>query len=157
MSDFERLVLRFAQTPFLVCNQEGEVMVLSRPEMKRVLDASDLETHVVMNLQRGLRNFYNLAKGKTEYTIKEVAQVAGVAPSAIYFWVKERAITPSVKVRHGGGRGNNILFNWADAIAAGVMGSLTRQGASLETLSKIQPLFTEKKRIGKKVQASSRS
>ena len=69
------------------------------------------------------------------FTISDVATVAGYEESTIRDWLKAAVLKPSV--RPPSGRGREMLFSFDDAVAAGLCGSLRRQGVPISVLVKV--------------------
>jgi len=153
MTDFQSLQSRLKSKPYLVADgTAGEVSLVNQTRAFRLMNESGVFTSlVIMDAYQALQNFAKLTgEANREYTLKEIKTIAGVAYSQSFNWLMEGVIVPSIRGRSGSGRGNYVLFSWADAYAAGVIGNLRRQGVRLELLKKIQPLLAEKKTKNKK-------
>jgi hypothetical protein len=73
-----------------------------------------------------------------------------------YHHVRQGVLVPSVRDANGSGTGDTeARFSWADAFAAGIIGSLRRLGLKTDVLRQVQPLFTETKQTPQKVRQPS--
>ena len=163
MPDIDTLKSRLKVTPYLVADgASGEVALVSESRAFRMMYESGMfPTQTITNAGQALTNFTRLT-GETDrhFTLSEIKTIAGVPYSQAYNWLMEGVLEPSVRPRCGSGKGRDVIFNFADAYTAGLLGSLRRQGLPLDILRKIQPLFLKpvkkKSRTGRKAVTSGR-
>ena len=159
--DYELLKSRLRQTRYIVADgSTAEVALVNEGRVFRLMNKSGpFPSQVIVDAAKALQNFVRLT-GDTdrEFTLQEIATVAGVPYSQAYNWLMEGVIVPSVRGRNGSGRGKDILFSWQDAYVAGLLGSLRRQGVGLDVLRKVSQIFVKspkKKRATRKVATST--
>ncbi|MAT71567.1 MAG: hypothetical protein CMJ58_18825 [Planctomycetaceae bacterium] len=70
-----------------------------------------------------------LAEGREHFTREEIATIGGVTGQTVETWKNRRAIVPSVQDRPA-------LYSMADAFAAGLFGTLRRNGLPWELAAK---------------------
>lgn len=154
MDERERLWELIAKTPYLVVDQRTAVARLVTPA--EVITVMGDGEHYVLDLRRRQSEIKRMLS-KDEYKLRELAQMAGVEYQVAYWWqTREQVITPSIRPM-GNGKGHHALFSFADVYSASVIGLLRRQGAGLQSLRKIQPLFCDtKNQAARKTQTSKR-
>jgi len=125
-------------------------------------EAGPFPTRAIVDLGAALEGFARLdkvGKGDREFTLGEVAKVAGMGYHLAYHYVQRGVFVPSVRLFGGSGRGDGeARFSWRDAFLAGVVGCLRRQGVKMELLRQVPALFSsEKKRTGGRRKPAGRS
>lgn len=145
-TDEDRLWSRLERTPYLIIDcSSAQASLVAEETMLRSMGST---THFVINAKAGYDNFRKLAKEQTQFSLTDISKVAGVEYHAAHFWMREGIITPSIQEAGGSGRGRGPIFSFADAFAAGIIGSMRRQGIGLDVLKRVAPLF--EKRISAK-------
>lgn len=146
MTDYESLKTRLKETPYLVADgATNEVKLVNERDAVRLMSEAGLfHSHVIMEAGRALENFKMLTgESKRQFALKEIATITGTPYSQVYGWLDENVIVPSIRPASGAGKGRGPLFSWSDAFAAGICGSLRRQGVGLDVLRQVSPLFTK--------------
>lgn len=161
MSHYVRLKKSVRHTSHLIIDgATDEVRLVDEETTFHMMNETGLfRSQVVMNASRALENFAQLSgKDDRNFTLREITAMTGQPYSQVYGWLLEKVIWPSVRPPSGSGRGKESLFSWGDAFAAGVVGSLRRNGVGLPLLKQVQPLFNKtKKRTARKLTTSGRS
>lgn len=142
MNDIERIGKMLKRRPFLMCDAEtGTVELISESAaMKQVFDWN--HPRLLVNL-RGAFNQFGTLEGvdcNRSYRRAAVAKVAGVSKEAVWTWIRDNALLPSIR-ESGRGRGLGPLYSWTDLFCAAVIGMARRQGMPLSVLRQIQPMF----------------
>lgn len=158
----EKLKNRLEKTPYLLIDlKTGKASLQKRTAMLKHVGSG---THIIMDAHGGFGGLKNLAKDQTEFSLTDIAKVAGVEYHAAHAWMREEVLTPSIREASGPGRGRNPVFSFADAVAAGIIGSLRRQGVQRDVLKQIAPLLNDeacqvksKKQTAQKPTTSKRS
>jgi len=124
---------------------------------REMLEALGNQNYFILHAQRAFDSFAARSKTGDQYSLTDVAAVAGVDYFTAHYWLRENIIKASVRPASGAGTGRGPLFSWTDAFCVGVIGSLRRQGLNLEISRAVSDLFAEKKRTGQRVAARGRS
>ncbi len=150
---FERLEARLEETPFLLVNvASGKAQLANSDEMLAVLGNADC---LVINAANALAGLRRMAKSKSEFTITEIAKIAGVEYPAAHAWMRDGIVPASIRPPQGAGRGRQPIFSVGDALTAGIVGTCRRRGVSLEHLKLVSPLFQERNRAAASTAARS--
>jgi len=165
MSEYLELRKRLESKPYLMTDVlSGDVRLISEGEALRLMMDSDpiQQTRATTNARSGLEGFANLVgKDDRPFSLKEVAEVAGMSYHLAYNYVQRGIFTPSVRPFDGSGlQGEKEgRFSWRDCYVAGIVGSFRRLGVKPDLLAKIPPLFSEtkRKRTRKAAATTSRS
>jgi DNA-binding transcriptional MerR regulator len=104
-------------------------------------------SYLVMNAHNSFISLRRMARGQTEFSLTDIAKIAGVEYHAAHAWMREGLVPASIRSAQGAGRGRNPIFSIGDALTAGIIGTCRRHGLSLEHLKLISPLFQERTRV----------
>lgn len=159
-SERDRLRERLQRTPYLLIDcQTKTAKLATEDEMRKKVGGG---THFIMDARGAFDGLSGLAGDKEQFSLTEIAKIAGVEYHAGHFWMREGVLSPSIRPPQGSGRGRGPIFSFCDAVAAGILGTLRRQGIELETAQTVVPLFSgdgrqNKKRSARKGLASKRT
>ena len=160
-SEYTQLKKRLRSTPFLVADGNmGEVRLVNEADSLRLMSESGLfHSQVIMNAGRALENFTQLTgRRDRSFSLRDIAAITGSPYHMVHRWLDEKVVVASIRPAGGSGKGKEPLFSWADAFAAGICGSLRRQGVGLDVLRKVSQIFAKspkKKRATRKVATST--
>ena len=166
---YERLRERLDRQPYLVVDAvTGEARLADQPTAFRLMvEAGAFTKLAVIDGLGALEGFATKTPaGKTDrqFTMKQIAEIAGVTYHTGYAHVRKHGVLPApIRPFVGrGGRGEvEARFDWMSAFVAGLVGTLKRQGLSLGVLARAQVEITDellgKKRTGRKAAACKRS
>ena len=160
MTQYETLENRLRRTPYLVVDPADENVQLIDEASALDLMANRPGATLILNALGALHNFARLKGVGTddrEFALKDIAAIMGVKYHACHFYVREGYVTPSVQRAADSGRYYPHTFDWTDAYIAGIIGTLKRAGQSLKLSKQLQPLFCNKKRLGRKQQSSAQA
>jgi hypothetical protein len=165
MNEYQRLTEKLRGRPFLIADgATGRVRLANQQAVFRAMaEGGEFPSSLILNAGGGLKRFARLrgvGEGDREFTLKDIAAIAGMSYHLTYHYASEGVLNPSVRDFGGPGNGedNQARFSWTDAFCAGIVGSLRRHGLGLDVLRKVQPLFTDsKKRTAKRRQPAERS
>ena len=143
MTEYERLSKRLTREPYLVVDAvTGQARLADQVTTFRLMIlAGPFPKQAILDAQGTLEGFANRTPaGKTdrEFSMGEIAQIAGLRYHTAYKHVSEGVLPPPVRPFVGrGGRGSvEARFDWMGAFVAGLLGTLKRQGLPLEVLSR---------------------
>lgn len=146
MTDYEQLLARLREQPYLVATMDGDVRLTTQPAILRLLvESGDFPSACVINAYEALRRFARLrgiGENRT-FGSKDVAAIAGMSYMSLYEAVRGGVFTPSIRPFHGSGQGHEgeARFSWCDAFCAGLIGSLRRHRIPMDVCRRIQPLM----------------
>jgi hypothetical protein len=152
MSEYETIKRLLRRTPFLVANPAtGQVTLRTRTDALRIMaDNGPFPSYAIIDLASGVKHFVATTDGgeiDREFGLNEIAACAGMTYHNFYRYVRRGVFAPSIRPFGGSGTGEvEGKFSWADAFAAGVVGSLQRLGLKPGLLSKVQPLLIHPKK-----------
>ena len=164
MNDYQKLSAMLNGKPYLIANgATRKVRLANRATMFRAMtEEGEFPSSLIMDAGEGLKRFARLrgvGEADREFTLKDIAAIAGMSYHLTYHYVSQGVLRPSVRDFGGPGNGedNQAKFTWTDAFCGGIVGSLRRHGLGLDVLRKVQPLFSDtKKRTPRKVQTPAR-
>lgn len=145
MSDYEKLKNRLQKTPFLTTDADSDKCALigsaAATRMKMDSEFAPFPSIVLMNLAECLKAF-SVRAGTADrvFTTADLTKIAHQPYSTIRHWLDEGILVPSIRDADHKER----LFSYADAFAAGVLGSLRRQGQWLPMMRKVSSLLAER-------------
>ena len=162
MTQYEELKSKLTDKPYLVADVVTQKvrLVNQTTAFDLMAKSGSFPTHAIVNLRGALEGFAKLngvGKVDREFSLREVAGAAGMSYHNFYItYYKSGIVTPSVRDFGGSGQGEQCeaKFNWRDAFVAGTVGTLRRQGLSMDVLKKVPKLFEEKKKRPKRKQQS---
>ena len=166
MSDYERLRELLKPTPYLVADPiTGTVeLVPTERGLQVIEDGGPFPTTAVLKLVPFVDGFADeVGREDRMFTMREIAEIAGMAYHAAYYYCTRVVLHPSLRGFGGHGTGRvEARFSWADAFCAGVVGTLRRYGLKPDQLRKVRELFveestSEKKQTAREAATSGRS
>ena len=167
MTAYERLEKRLAQSPYLVVDAvTGEARLVNEPTAFQIMIlAGPFPKQAILDARGALEGFANLkpvGRTDTEFSMGQIAQIAGLRYHTAYKHVDEGVLPRPVRDFGGHGKGRvEARFDWISGFVAGLLGTLKRQGLSLEVLARARVQITDelngKKRTPRKVQTPTRS
>lgn len=142
-SHYQSLKGEFRSKSYLVVEATSKHVDLSdEAGAMRVLRQSKnglFQSVLVMNVARALENFARIVDvDDRSFTLAELATIVGIPVGKLNLWLSDGVLVSTEREGSGKGKGKERLFTWRDAFAAGVCGSLRRQGLSLEILCKVR-------------------
>ena len=168
MTTYERLRERLDREPYLVVDAvTGEARLVNQATaFQLMIQAGPFPKQAILDARGALEGFATKTPaGKTdrELTMRQIAEIAGVTYQTGYAHVRKHGVLPPpVRPFVGrGGRGEvEARFDWMSGFVAGLLGTLKRQGVSLQVLARARVEITDalngKKRTAKRRQPAER-
>ncbi|MBU4271352.1 MAG: hypothetical protein KKE86_15510 [Planctomycetes bacterium] len=163
MSDYERIREKLRGKPFLIADADGSVRLANEASTLRAMhERGEFPSALILNVGEALRRFARLRGVEQEdhdFTLRDISLILGVSYLVAWQYVDKKIIEPSIRPFGGSGSGDvEGRFSWADAFAAGAIGTLRRYGFGSDVLRKIQPMFCEpRKRATRRREPAGRS
>src|SRR5262245_28927534 len=129
MLSADQLRNRLSRTPYLLIDcAAGDASLVDADGMRKALGD---QAYFVMDALGAVRGLAKQSGGRVEFSLTDIAQIAGVDYFPAHYWMREGVIVASVRPASGAGRGRGPVFNFGDAVVAGIVGTLRRHNLSI--------------------------
>lgn len=131
MSEYEMIIAVLRQFPFLMVDRR-EVAFISKGETIGCL--AKVNGPMMMHAESACERFSRLEgvgrDGECIFTAEQIATIAGTTVAQVEAWEADGLLTPSAEEH----------YSFADAFAAGLIGSMRREAIPIPLQRLIQPL-----------------